>query len=291
LVYHGVLPAPIRRIHARFVSTDQLCEQVGYFRKHFQLISLDQAFAGDFDPQRMAIALTFDDGYRNNFEYALPILKQFNAPATFFVASAAAFGDDILWPDALDLITATQDRPLSIQGQQFHKNRKSEYVDSAGKRLKSYCKEGGLAYLQFLKAALGEQDFRKDPTWNGYWQLMDAQMLRALAQEPGMSIGGHSSRHSNLDRMPLSDALSDVQIGLDWLSAAIGKPIRSFAFPDGAYSPELVHALSQLGMQQQLLSEYRFNDETDQRLRDRFTIHPYLATKVAIAELLRGTYS
>jgi peptidoglycan/xylan/chitin deacetylase (PgdA/CDA1 family) len=290
LVYHGVVPAPLRRIHARFVTTVQLDEHLAFLKAHFQVITLAQAYAGDYDHTRMAVAITFDDGYRNNLQHALPILQKHDVPATIFVTTPRALGREILWADALDIASANSNHPLQIAGIAFTKNRKNEYADAHGKRLKEYCKQGGPAFIAQMMAALGAHDFRNDASWDDYWKLLDASELQSLAMAQVISIGGHGALHSNLDAMPLADAVQDIQIGLDWIQNATGDSVEAFAFPDGAYSPALVDALSDLGISQILLCEYRFGDQADARLRDRFTIHPFLPTKVLMAEMLRGTY-
>ena len=139
-------------------------------------------------------------------------------------------------------------------------------------------------------AAMSEIPFRADPRWADYWQLMDAAELKQLATADGITIGGHGTLHHNLDLMPLDAAIGDVQLGLQWIAAVIGKPVTAFAFPDGGYSPALVDAIANLGITQLLLDNYRFQDEQDARLLDRFTMHPWLPTQILMAEMLRGSY-
>jgi peptidoglycan/xylan/chitin deacetylase (PgdA/CDA1 family) len=290
LVYHGVVPAPVRRINARFVSTEQLDAQMAFLRKRCQVISVEKAFSGDYDPQRLAVAVTFDDGYRNNLLHALPILQRHQIPTTVFVTAARAAGQDILWADLLDVASANQGEPVTIAGIQFRKNRKGEYTDASGIRLKEHCKKGGKAFVDVLQAAFAVADFRNDSSWDDYWQLLNAHELRTLSQADGITIGGHGTSHNNLDLMPIEEALGDVETGIRWIEAATEKPVRSFAFPDGAYSLDLMEALSKLGLTQLLLTEFRFNDQNDARLRDRFTVHPFLPTKVLMAEMYKGHY-
>lgn len=290
LIYHGVVPAPVKRINARFISTAQLDAQMAFISKHFQVITIDQAFVGEYDHNRLAVAVTFDDGYRNNLVHALPILQKHRIPATVFVTTPRAVGQDILWSDLLDLASAISYRPITIDGLQFHKNRNGEYFDSQGQRLKSHCKTRGPAFRQAMMAAFETAPFRLDPEWNDYWQLMDANELKQLSEADGIIVGGHGTLHHNLDMLPIEDALTDVKMGLDWIETAISKPVKAFAFPDGAYSPALVDAIADLGVTQLLLDNYRFQDQADARLRERFTVHPFLPTKVLMAEMLKGHY-
>lgn len=290
VVYHGVVPPPVRRIHARFVSTEQLEAHLSYFCKRFQVVSLAQALLGEYDRGRMAVAVTFDDGYRNNLVHALPLLLRHRVPATVFVTAPRAVGQDILWPDLLDIAAATVSDPIMVEGRRYGKGRKGEYVDASGQRLKLHCKQRGPTFIQAMVEAFQGAGFRDDPAWQAYWQLLDAAELHLLSQADGIAIGGHGTLHSNLDRLPVEAAVEDVQTGIRWLEAATGNSVDAFAYPDGAYSPALVEALSRLGLRWQLLSEYRFHDHADARLRDRFVIHPFLPTRVLVAELLKGHY-
>jgi peptidoglycan/xylan/chitin deacetylase (PgdA/CDA1 family) len=290
LIYHGVVPAPVRRINARFISTAQLEEHLTYIRRHFQVISLAQAYTGDYDRNRMAVVITFDDGYRNNLLHVLPVLQKYRLPATFFVTAAQAAGQDILWADLLDIASATLDGPVYIEGNHYTRNRKGEYVTASGQRLKQHCKDQGPAFIQAMRLAFSAAHFQQDPQWDDYWKLLDAAELRELSRAEGVTIGGHGTLHYNLDGLTLQDAMADVQMGIRWIAQAIGKPVEAFAFPDGAYTLELVEALDAAGLRQLLLTDYRFQDQADTRLRERFTIHPFLPTRVLMAEMLKGHY-
>jgi peptidoglycan/xylan/chitin deacetylase (PgdA/CDA1 family) len=141
-----------------------------------------------------------------------------------------------------------------------------------------------------MMAAFKAVPFRQDPLWNDYWQLIDAGELKELSLADGITIGGHGTLHHNLDVLPMEDALADVKMGLEWIKTAISKPVKAFAFPDGAYTPELVNAIADLGVTQLLLVNDRFQDQADPRLRERFTVHPFLPTQVLMAEILKGHY-
>jgi len=72
-----------------------------FFRRHFQVIPL-RDFVGRLErrePLHRQLAITFDDGYRNNFEHAAPVLEKFGLPATFFVVSQWIGSDVVPWWD------------------------------------------------------------------------------------------------------------------------------------------------------------------------------------------------
>lgn len=65
---------------------ERFCE---FFQRHFQVLPLSKQIAGCRESQNMGgtLSITFDDGYRDNFEVAAPILRRLGLPATFFVAT------------------------------------------------------------------------------------------------------------------------------------------------------------------------------------------------------------
>lgn len=72
-----------------------------YFQRHFNVIPLrdlvERLRSGS--PVNRELAITFDDGYRDNFEQALPVLQKFSLPATFFVVSQWMGTDVVPWWD------------------------------------------------------------------------------------------------------------------------------------------------------------------------------------------------
>ena len=72
-----------------------------FFRRHFHVIPL-RDFVGRLErrePLHRRLAITFDDGYRNNFDHAAPVLEKFGLPATFFVVSQWIGSDVVPWWD------------------------------------------------------------------------------------------------------------------------------------------------------------------------------------------------
>lgn len=88
LMYHRVADLP--GYDQLAVSTARFEEQMAFLARGHRVISLahalDELDAGG--PSQAGVAVTFDDGYRDNLEYALPILRQHAIPATIFVTTA-----------------------------------------------------------------------------------------------------------------------------------------------------------------------------------------------------------
>ena len=72
-----------------------------YFKRHFRVVSLRDIVQKleRREPFNRELAITFDDGYRDNFENAVPVLEQLSLPATFFVVSRWVGTDVVPWWD------------------------------------------------------------------------------------------------------------------------------------------------------------------------------------------------
>lgn len=88
LMYHRVNENINEQLSVNVTEFDKMME---VFSKHYRVISLYELLDGitrgeTFDSR--TVVITFDDGYKDNYQYAAPILKKYNLPATFFVTSS-----------------------------------------------------------------------------------------------------------------------------------------------------------------------------------------------------------
>src|SRR5215475_11334813 len=93
-------------------SPDELDEQLAFLRRYFNPISLDDLRGlrrGRALPKNPAL-VTFDDGYRDNHDIALPILKRYDVPAIFFVATSYIEERRLFWWDRINHILKSSKR-------------------------------------------------------------------------------------------------------------------------------------------------------------------------------------
>ena len=111
LLYHGVTsqtpPAGIENFHGKHVAASNFSKQLDWLKKNFDLVPLstiENMVLGKTSPKKRLCAITFDDGYRNNFQVALPLLTERNIPATFFLTTNFIEHNQPLWIDRLEYI-------------------------------------------------------------------------------------------------------------------------------------------------------------------------------------------
>jgi peptidoglycan/xylan/chitin deacetylase (PgdA/CDA1 family) len=277
LLYHGVVPKFDPSFRSRFIGVEDFRRHLVNYKKNYHVISLEDAFANRLKPGKMNLVITFDDGYRNNFLYAAPLLRELALPASFFVTGMNSFNPGILWADLLDLYERFNDGSLEVEGELFIKNRNGKYVSSHdGETLNRKIKAAGnLSYKKrFYEACLrGNVAFLHNPDWEDYYRLMDDVEIAALAGEDLFTIGSHGYYHNNLGNIPIGDALEEVEQSVAYLSSICAKPVNSIAFPDGSYGRELPKALMEKGINMQLACAFLFKEDSQQSwLKDRHEI-------------------
>ncbi len=282
LVYHGLDQRGEKALNGRFLSVTQFESQVRFLSENAQIIALADYFAGRFDPQRFTVVLTFDDGYRNNLKYALPVLEKYAAPATFFLTSATGQGAEWLWMDFLDVATQLAPSTLTVGNQRFVKKRWQHtryFADENGRKLVDWARYAPWSFIQAMETAL-----QRAGAWNGasdwatYWELLSPSEIRALASCPLATIGAHGHTHQDLAHLSLEAASNELRQCKNTLEKITGASLQALAYPFGAYTRALLDAAEQMGFSQQLAVDFLFpEDHSDNRLRSRMCINPFVS--------------
>jgi peptidoglycan/xylan/chitin deacetylase (PgdA/CDA1 family) len=113
LYYHRVgrfAPGEARKMN---VEPERFRAQMKLLREKHRPVSLDEVVAG---APAGSVAVTFDDGYRDLMEHALPVLREFRIPATFFVVVEAVGGKDGWYRGDRDIVTWEDLRALVAAG-------------------------------------------------------------------------------------------------------------------------------------------------------------------------------
>jgi len=114
LTYHGVCTSNPSKYNSRFISSNLFEEHIKLFKKHFDIVDINEISIVKNNSQKLKIALTFDDGYHNNYTLAKPILVKHNVPATFCITGIIGEKIPILWTDYLDIYAKEYGRKITI---------------------------------------------------------------------------------------------------------------------------------------------------------------------------------
>jgi peptidoglycan/xylan/chitin deacetylase (PgdA/CDA1 family) len=225
-----------------WVSPETLDMHLRVLRQHFELVHLDDWLsnraAGRELPQR-ACAITFDDGWRDNFEFAFPVLLQHQAPATVFLVSDFVGGSYTFWPNQLiaQLRAASGVREVcswpepvaSVLGDALPSVGSWPPDDQSLDNAISRCK------LAFSDDQLRDWLSRlQGVPRRGGRDLLDWAEIQKMADSAFVRFGSHSRRHTRLlpplDQGAINDEVTGSRKALE---AQLGQAVTLFCYPNG----------------------------------------------------------
>jgi peptidoglycan/xylan/chitin deacetylase (PgdA/CDA1 family) len=291
LVYHGVCRQDHLRFNTLFIQHKTLETHLRLYKKYFNVVSLDDFYRQRFDRDRFTVCLTFDDGFANNYRYVLPLLEQYEVPATFFVTAIREAGYDILWNDFLSIITRYGPQKLVYKGSHYTKHR-GRYVAATGEALAWLLRSTGFTAKKELMENLSSlAGFRNDPSDADYWQQMTEEQMRRLAASSRVTIGSHGYYHNDLAAIPVAAAKEEMERSKQYLECIAGKEIKALAFPYGTYSGEIKEEAKRAGFSQLLATDFLLpGDAEDPVLRARLTINPFISPVNQLYAAINGHY-
>ena len=251
LIYHRVLTEPdlllkIKHDHTSFDA------QINFLSQHFNILPLYEAVQRLHNgtlPARAA-CITFDDGYADNAEVALPILQKYSATATFFIATNFINGG-IMWNDrVIELIRQAKGETLNLEpiGQGTHAikttSQRHNLLFNLIKALKHLPFDTRQLQLQELQKIVQEK-LPND-------LMMTSEQIRKLHQA-GMEIGAHTVEHPILTRVENDKAYSEMANSKATLENIIDDSVRLFAYPNGVpgldYSSDHIAIAKKVGFE------------------------------------------
>jgi len=230
--------------------------QVQFLRKRFSLVSMKEALTslrtGRKLPPR-ALSITFDDGYRDNLTHAFPVLKQFQAPFTLFVATGGMQSQESFWWDrVISAVQFTQHGRLDLR--EVGLNESTEVLSlSLSRKAASVCRILDLIWeaspdnvskiVDQIERTLGTN------------RALSSNAMRLAASEvrqlhaAGVEIGAHSVSHSNLARMSVERVAAEMDDSRRELEEICGERISGFAYPGGRVSDVVRQAAQDAGFE------------------------------------------
>src|ERR1700738_3636087 len=184
---------------------------------------------------RRFACFTLDDGYRDNRDFALPVMREFDAPSTIYVASDFAQGRGRLWWIALEMVIA---RPPAIDTASGGTATRLDTATPADKqaafdRLHDWLR--GLPDEHDIEREIGGLCARHGVDEMAICRelCMSWDELRPFADDPLITIGAHTITHCNLARQPEEIASHEMAISRARIEKALQRPVVHFAYPYG----------------------------------------------------------
>lgn len=293
LIFHRVLSRPDQLCHGEVDACrfDAICQ---WIKAWSNVLPLDEAImrlrTGNL-PAR-AVAITFDDGYADNYTEALPILQRHGLTATFFIATQFLDGGR-MWNDTI--IEAVRGCKLPVL--HFEKKASLRALElGLPKVLTNEEKQATInAILSKIKyrppverADLADQIADVSGVDLPTDLMLTSTQVKKLRLK-GMQIGAHTLSHPILARLNRAGAFKEIAGSKEFLQGLLGERIGLFAYPNGKpgtdYSRETIAISRELGFDAAVTTEWgAASFQSDPYQIPRFT--PWDKTRLRFASRL-----
>lgn len=242
LMYHSVMEDPRSQdvflgeiVHSRDVFRGQM----ELLARRYHPVSLDdilQFAKGELELPPRSVAVTFDDGYVDNYQIAAPILKQVGVPATFYATVDCLERRTLPWPSHLRFMVRTTKKGSGVDsaGRIWPLGSAVERENALLRFCDECCKLAGEAQEEYVQRLANELDTHV-PVDSGAL-MMDYVQLRSLLGQ-GHSVGSHTLTHPNVAYLDMEASHRELAESKHRLEQALKSPIPHFSYPCPALSP------------------------------------------------------
>lgn len=257
LAYHRVCePDPASPWDPDLVSASpaQFRAQLAFLTRHFTPITSAQVvewLAGRFEMPRNPVVVTFDDGYRDAHDAALPLLEEAGVPADFFVCPWHVERRRPFWWDVIACCARRSERAELVL--QYPRRLALSLDSEAGRKaarralLDLVKATAGLDFDRFTDELIGASNLDADELARaGDGLLMTWDQVRAL-RRAGMGVGSHSQRHPVLPMAGDETVREELARSKHALENALGEEVRTLAYPVGRFDERARTAAREAG--------------------------------------------
>lgn len=264
------------------VHPDHFQAQLDYLKKNFNVVPVAD-LVGEIASRRpgKAVAITFDDGFKDNYANAAPLLDWHALPATFYFATRAVKANYQYWWDVLqEVIFHTEVLPLRLDitindvPVQFTFRADRTLSDKLVNQMRDWNYNLAIPnerialymllwhHIRPLRYGQQEQVIAAIRAWadrseyrNNQDQTMSVREMQMLSENPLFAVGAHSVHHAMLAQQNAMDQAYEVKESKLQLEKWIGKPVTGFAYPYGNFSALTQTLLKEAGFRYAVSTE------------------------------------
>jgi peptidoglycan/xylan/chitin deacetylase (PgdA/CDA1 family) len=245
LIYHRVceLPHDPQKLAVR---PDRFAAHMRALREAFDVLRFEQEWPA---LRRPAVAITFDDGYADNIENALPILESVGVPATFFIATGYVGSGREFWWDELERVLLhggagprRVQRLGAVELERAYDGSSAEERKALYEDLHPRLKRLSVADRDDALASLREA-FRESAPARRSHRVMDVDEIVRMGASEVVTLGAHTVSHQPLASLPVGVQREEIGRSRSMLQEWTGRPIDVFSYPFGNhddYTPQSV---------------------------------------------------
>jgi peptidoglycan/xylan/chitin deacetylase (PgdA/CDA1 family) len=282
ITYHGIREDASPARSWLLLPVSEFARQMEFLREQYDVLPIDEALASPATGKPRA-CITFDDGYRNNLELALPILERLRLPATVYLPTAFIGTDSMLWTTRLDLglPKATPETRAQVADWLSLPHDPStpalmHGVSNALKALRPREREHLLTkiFAQIPAPSTDELAPHAFVTWAEVARMESTGLI---------SFGAHTAHHEIVRNLDDASLRQELQSSVEDVAKHCARPSRTFAYPNGRavdFDERSEKILSSLGCTAAVSTIEGLNDESTPR---------YALRRISVGSAMRFT--
>ncbi len=257
LTYHRILSSVADQEHfvqpGMYVATSSFEKHMAFLRDRFEIVFLDDLLEKLLNGENVGghCAITFDDGWRDNYTDAYPVLEKYRVPATIFLATGFIGTDRMFWPEELCCyitrhvgMRAFNDGPPSLitfnkEMSEHVREHMEIFLDSAIEILKKFTLEEREELLGYFRKQLGTLPLaRQMLSWDEAREMLASKLVR---------FGSHTVNHEMLDKNLLEKSRDEIIKSREDIENNLGVQVSTFAYPNGNFTANIQKILIESG--------------------------------------------
>lgn len=251
------------------ISESLFEKQVKYLKQNFNVVTMNEIVSTLVQGKRIkpkTVAITFDDGYLDNYKNAFPILKKNSVPATIYLATGLISRNTMFWWDQIiELVKRSSLKTINLDLPDigFHhfkqrvvaKKEKQYLINLLVKKIKESERTNPEIIIEKISHILNvDKNLIQKPKMMTWEQIIEMSNW-------GISFGGHTDNHLDLGKVDLQTAREEICKSIIKIEQQINKKVDGFAYPFGMpnnYSEEIIDILRSIGISHACVA-YHYN--------------------------------
>lgn len=234
---HRVLPVQ----EAEFAPNKDMAVSVAFLERFvlearqagYTFTSLDQLCTHlEQGSRQKMLVLTFDDGYRDNFTHAYPLLRRLQVPFAVYVTTSFPDGEAVLWWEAIEQLLLDHDQIELADGRVLACRTNQEKLVAFVSLRAAIMALPSDRLVERVNAMFAQAKFNWRPLCSTH--AMQWEEISELARDPLVTIGAHTLSHPVLGALSPDQAILEMRGSRDRLEARIGMPVKHFCYPFGS---------------------------------------------------------
>lgn len=208
----------------RFVSIDNIVECINKMRWPWQ---------------RKMVNISFDDGFRDIYEYAYPIFKKYNIPFTIYLTTALPEGKAEIWWIQLEQLIANN-TTLVVQDKEYQCRTADEKRQLFNELIQQIYQSSDTPSRVFEQWFAGYQIDMAGLalTWDELAEMLSSGLL---------TVGSHTQSHPMLTKIPTEEVRQELLESKNLIEQHLSISVNHFSYPHSAYNMEIANELRLVG--------------------------------------------